>query len=705
MVKISLQSDIKYLPGIGPKRAAILYEMGIYNVYDLLNYVPRRYIDRTNIKKINEIRLNEWVTVVGKVENFGLVKNRKMSGSRFRLIISDETGYLSLVWFKGAQYFQNAFETGEYLAVYGKVDYYNHEKQIAHPEFDRLDDEDDTDFMHTGSIIPLYPTTEALRKKWLDSRGFRRLIKPLLPVTDAIPDPLPEPLRLKKDLMNLSESYREIHFPTNTERLQRALYRFKFDEFFYLELMMAYQKKRVRLQPDGIRFEKVGDKTRQLIEQLPFQLTEGQKQALKEIREDMKSPYPMNRLLQGDVGSGKTVVALLAILMAVENGYQTAFMAPTEILADQHYIVLQEYLWGMDIPVVLLKGGQKKSEREKILSDILDHRASIVVGTHALFQESVKFAQLGLIIIDEQHRFGVMQRAEIRQKAVEAGFNPDVLVMTATPIPRTLAMTVYGDLDVSVIPELPAGRQPIRTAVRDESSRAKIYDFIRKEVSAGHQIYIVYPLIEQSEKLDLKAAVEAYEQLSGKVFPELRLGLLHGRMGSAEKQNIMKAFKDRQTDILVSTTVIEVGVNVPNATVMVIEHADRYGLTQLHQLRGRIGRGAEQSYCILMTDKKDLSEDALKRMTVMTETQDGFKIAEEDLNLRGPGEFFGTRQSGMPELKLAHLIYDRPILIAARQEAFAIIDQDPHLRHPAHVLIREKFIKDYQARFGLGQIG
>lgn len=694
-----------YLKGVGPKKSEALNKYDVFTIWDLLNYFPRRYLDRTGIKKINQVKIGENATIVGIVENFGLVKNRKMKGSRFRLIISDETGYLSLVWFRGASYYQNAFTAGEMLAVFGKIDYYNNEIQIAHPEFDRIDDEGDNRFLHTGAIIPLYPTTEELRSKWLDSRGFRRLIKPLMPVTQSIPEILPKTVTQTNHLLPLPEAYKQIHFPENAELLKAAADRLKFDEFFFLGLMTAYQKQKIKLQPNGIIFEKVGEKTRDLISRLPFELTDSQKNVLREIRQDMKSPHAMNRLLQGDVGSGKTIVALLAIMIAVENGYQTAFMAPTEILAEQHYAVIQDYLWGMNITTVLLKGGQKKAEREKVLEDIRCHQADIVVGTHAVFQETVSFAKLGLIIIDEQHRFGVMQRAEIRQKAVDSGFNPDVLVMTATPIPRTLAMTVYGDLDQSVITELPSGRQPIKTVARDENARRKMYDFIRNEVKNGRQCYIVFPLIDQSEKIDLKAATDAYKNLSEKIFPDLRIGLLHGRIKSAEKDDVMRRFKKHELDIIVSTTVIEVGVNVPNATIMVIEHAERFGLTQLHQLRGRVGRGSEQSYCILMTNEKAMTDESRRRIDVMCRTTDGFNIAEEDLDIRGPGEFFGTRQSGMPELKLAHIIYDRDILIKARKAAFQMISEDPQLRSPEHAGIRKKFMEEYQTKFGLGQIG
>ena len=698
-------TDVKFLPRVGPKRSEALYEAGVFTLWDLLNYFPRRYLDRSHVSPIRDLKIHEPATVVGRVENFSLIKNKKGWGSRFRMILEDETGHIHLVWFQGAQYYENAFERGNILAVYGKVEFYHGELQITHPEFDRLEDEEENNFLHTGAIIPVYPSGEALRKKWFDSRGFRRLIKPLLPMTDELEETLPRAIVEKNKLLSIQATYRQIHFPLSMDNLEKAQERIKFEELFYLQLMMAYRKKKIMMSQKGIVFSKVGENTKALIAKLPFQLTAEQKKVMHEIHADMKSPHCMNRLIQGDVGSGKTVVALLAILIAVENGYQTAFMAPTEILAEQHYYVIQEYLWGMNVHVALLKGGQKKSEREKILHDIQNHQTDIVIGTHAVFQEQVEFKKLGLVVIDEQHRFGVMQRAEIRQKAVAKGLYPDVLVMTATPIPRTLAMAVYGDLDVSIIGELPSGRKPIKTVSRKEDARKKIYEFIRTEVKKGRQCYIVYPLIEESEKSDLKAATEAYEHLSKKIFPDLRLGLLHGKMKSPDKQAVMAKFKNHEIHILVSTTVIEVGVNIPNATIMLIEHAERFGLTQLHQLRGRVGRGAEQSFCVLMTAKNSMTEESSLRIRIMEETDDGFKIAEEDLKLRGPGEFFGTKQSGLPELKMAHILYDQELMKKARDAAFELVKKDPQLRSAEHAPVLKKFMKDYYNKLGLGEVG
>lgn len=699
-----LESEIQYLQGVGPKRAEALREIGIDSVWDLLNYFPRRYIDRRHTARIKDLRVGESATIVGTVENFELVMNRKRYGSRFRLILADDTGHVNLVWFQGARYYERAFEVGEVLAVYGKLDLYGRELQITHPEFDRIETDEREGFLNTGSIISLYPSSEALRKKWLDSRGFRKLIKPALELADQIPETLSDDVIARHSLMSIKDTYRQIHFPSDEASLEKARERIKFEELFYLQLLLAFRKRRIASTEQGIAFEKVANKTRELISKLPFELTDGQKKALKEIREDMHAPRCMNRLLQGDVGSGKTIVALLAMMIAVENDFQAAFMAPTEILAEQHYFVLQEYLWGLNINVALVKGGQKKSEREKILSDILNHQVDIVVGTHAIFQEHVEFSKLGLVVIDEQHRFGVMQRAEIRRKAVIKDIYPDMLVMTATPIPRTLAMAIYGDLDISVINELPSGRRPIRTAARTEEARNKVYEFIRAEAGKGRQCYLVYPLIDESEKMDLKAAKDGYTILSEKIFKDLRVGLLHGKMKSAEKQEVMSRFKNHQLDILVSTTVIEVGVNVPNSTIMLIEHAERFGLTQLHQLRGRVGRGADQSYCILMIGDQ-ASEESQKRTRIMEKTTDGFKIAEEDLKIRGPGEFFGTKQSGVPELKMAHLIHDHALLQTARDTAFEIIDKDPQLRAAGHQVMKKKFLAEYSDKLHLSGIG
>ncbi len=691
------EQPIEKLQGIGCKRAMALQEVGIQTVGDLLYYFPRRYLDRSTVSKIAELRPDQQATVVGRVIGFGLKKGRR---NRFILSVSDGTGYLYCVWFSQLSYWGKIFHIGEWLALSGKVGYY-HGLQMTHPEFDRLGLVGEGDLVHTGKIIPLYSSSEALAKVGLDSRGFRRIISDLLKrYGDHIPEILPVESLERLKLISRSQALCQIHYPSDFNELERAQQRLKFDELFFMEMLVALRRRHHNNVGTGISFERVGEQVKKLVESLPFELTASQKRVLRQIRADMKSPKPMNRLLQGDVGSGKTIVALIAMLIAVENGYQAAMMAPTEILAEQHYLTLRGYLQHLPIEVALLMGGQSRGEREDILQRVANGLVHIVVGTHALIQEGVTFHQLGLVIIDEQHRFGVMQRAELREK----GLNPDVLVMTATPIPRTLAMTVYGDLDISVLDELPANRRPVKTYWRSEGQRAKVYQFVRKQVAEGAQAYIVFPLVEETEKSDLKAATDSYRRMQETFFKSFRLGLLHGRMRPEEKEEVMTAFKNQQLDILVSTTVIEVGVDVPNATLMVIEHAERFGLTQLHQLRGRVGRGEKQSYCILIS-YGELSAEARTRLQTMTQTNNGFEIAEVDLQLRGPGEFFGTKQHGLPEMKIADPSKDIELLRLARDEAFRIIEEDPQLLRQADEGLRRHFIKNYQEKFGLAWIG
>jgi len=695
--KSPLDQPVDKLPSIGPKRAAVLGKVGITTIEDLLYYFPRRYLDRSTMIKIGELREGQEVTVIAKVIRQGVKKGRR---NRFMLIVSDGSGYLTCVWFSKLMYWQHAFKPGEWLALSGKVTEYGG-FQMTHPEFDRLGKEADGEFVHTGKIIPLYPSTEALTKAGFDSRGFRRVLTAITKNRrDAVEETLPAEIIDRHKLASLDKALENIHFPKSFSALQQAEQRLKFDELFFMELMLAYRKRQYGELHGGISFQRVGEKVRSLVDALPFELTEAQKRVLHEIRADMKSNKPMNRLLQGDVGSGKTIVALVTMLIAIENGYQAALMAPTEILAEQHYLTIRRLVETLDVRIVLLIGGQSKGEREQILNEVISGRANIVVGTHALIQESVDFQNLGLVIIDEQHRFGVMQRAVLRGK----GLNPDVLVMTATPIPRTLSLTVYGDLDVSVIDEMPEGRKPIKTYWRTEKSRSKIYQFIRQLVAKGAQAYVVFPLVEESEKLDLKAATDSYEKMQKGFFAEFRLGLLHGRMNSEEKEAVMAAFKKGEVQILVSTTVIEVGVDVPNATLMIVEHAERFGLTQLHQLRGRVGRGPKQSYCILIAYGQ-INAEAKKRLDTMQATNDGFKIAEMDLQLRGPGEFFGTKQHGLPELRIADVVKDIKILYAAREEAFRIVREDPQLLRQEDLGTRHYFVKNYKDKYDLAWVG
>ncbi|MDZ7315698.1 MAG: ATP-dependent DNA helicase RecG [candidate division KSB1 bacterium] len=688
-----LLQPVDRLSSVGPKRAAALAQVGVFTIEELLYYLPRRYLDRTNVTPINQLREDEPATVIGRIIETGIKKGGK---TRFYLVLKDDTGLLVCVWFAGIPIWQRLFAVGEWLAVSGKPSRYGG-LQMVHPEFDRLGRNLEVSPIHTGRIVPVYPSTEGLTDVGLDSRGFRRLMARLVKdFCGDLADPLPAALRARHDLPPLGEALRQVHLPNSFESLQCALRRLKFDELFFLQLLLALRRRRYAVQGGGTAFTHIGEKVKALSAALPFELTEAQKRVLHEIRADLRSSRPMNRLLQGDVGSGKTLVALFAMLMAVDNDCQAAIMAPTEILAEQHYLTLRSLLQGIDVHLALLIGGQKKSERERVIREIADGTAQIVVGTHALIQEHVEFSRLGLVVIDEQHRFGVMQRAALREK----GLQPHLLVMTATPIPRTLTMTLYGDLDVSLLDQLPAGRKPIITRWRDEKSRRKIYEYVRQKVESGEQAYIVFPLVEESEKLDLKAATESYEIMRKTFFQSFSLGLLHGRMSAEEKAQVMDDFKSGRVQILVSTTVIEVGVDVPNATIMVIEHAERFGLSQLHQLRGRVGRGSRQSYCILIA-YGNLSAEARERLETMAATNDGFKIAEKDLQLRGPGDYFGTQQSGMPNLKVADILRDGDLLTCAREEAAALVERDPQLSAPEDLPIRGYFSRKYRNYYQL----
>ena len=696
MPKSQIESPVQYLKGIGPKKAEVLNSVGIKTIEDILYYLPRKYLDRSSFTHINQLQPNTQATVIGKVEALGVRKGRK---NRFQVILKDKTGFLNLIWFANLKYVQSAFEAEDVVIASGEVSFYNG-LQMAHPEFEIISGNGD-ELIHSGGVIPVYPSTARLRKLNLDSRGFRRILKPFLErVEQMVEETLPEPIVTEQRLLPLFLALKNIHFPENLNVAEQARQRLAFDELFYLELMLALRKKRLTDSPEGIAFQKPGSLIKQLLNKLPFKLTEAQRKVLREIANDMLSKKPMNRLLQGDVGSGKTIVALISMMMAVESGYQAAFMAPTEILAEQHYLTIHKLAEELGIKIVLLTSSVPKKDKDIILGQISLGEASLVIGTQALIQEKVKFYRLGLAVIDEQHRFGVMQRALLKQK----GHQPDVLIMTATPIPRTLALTAYGDLDVSVIDQLPPGRKPIETILRDEKTRPEVYRFLDKKISQGRQVYIVYPLIEETEKLDLKAATEAYDKLKKEVFPNRRVGLIHGRIKNTDREAIMQKFRKGEFDILVSTTVIEVGVDVPNSSIMVIEHAERFGLSQLHQLRGRVGRSAEQSYCYLMANYP-LSQDARDRLQALCSSTDGFKIAELDLKLRGPGEFFGTKQHGLPELKVADLIRDLRLLHEARRWAFKIIEEDPFLQREENQLLRTHFLRRYKDKFGLGNIG
>ncbi len=687
---------VQYLKGVGPKKAAVLAENGVHTVLDLLYRLPRKYLDRSHIAPINQLTPELPATVVGQVVSTGVLKGRK---SRFEAVVSDGTGYISLLWFSGINWVKKNLHKGVTVSASGRITYF-HSLQIVHPEYEILEDEDDDDLLHTGRVIPLYPSGEELKRIYLDSRGMRRLIKPLTDVlVHADIDFFDQEFREQHHLPSLEWALRYAHFPETLEDAERARLRLAFDELFFLQLSLAYTKRVVKTRVKSRVCSPPGKIIRSLGKTLPFQLTTAQKRVLHEISDDMCAEQPMYRLLQGDVGSGKTIVALFAMLLAVEAGRQAALMVPTEILAEQHGRTIRKLLAGVPVEIAVITGSLGPKEKDEAWARIKSGAVQLVIGTHALFSRGRTFADLGLAVVDEQHRFGVSQRAQLLQK----GDQPDVLVMTATPIPRTLALTLYGDLDISIIDEMPPQKGTIQTVWRTEDARDKMYEFIRETTAAGRQVYVVYPLVDESEKLDLKAASAGYEQLAAH-FAERRVGLVHGQLKPDERAEVMTRFFNREVDILVSTTVIEVGVDAPDAGVMVIENAERFGLSQLHQLRGRIGRGPGKSVCVLMVGGT-LSEIARSRIEALCQYLDGFRIAEIDLELRGPGEFFGTRQHGLPELKIAHPARDAVMIPTARAAAFAVAESDPALKKPAHHRLREEFKRRYGKRFNWFQIG
>ncbi len=693
-----LGDSVQFLKGVGPKKAKALNEEGIRTVEDLLYFIPRKYLDRSTITPINELSVNSRATVLGQVEAYGMkYGSRWRRKNRYQVIIKDKTGVLTLIWFEGIRYIKGKFKEGDTVVASGMVKFYDG-LQIPHPEFEIISQKGE-ELVHTGRVIPIYPSTANLKKLHLDSRGMRNILKPFLD-RYYVKETLPQNMISFLNLLPLDKALKNIHFPDSVETADKARQRLAFDELFYLELMLGLRKKRRSQSEKGILFNPPGKLIRGLLKQLSFELTDAQKRVLREIVNDMASPKRMNRLLQGDVGSGKTIVALVAILLAVENYHQAAVMAPTEILAEQHYLTIHNLLESLGVKTVLLTGSVSGTQRKDILKEIENGQAKVIIGTHALIQEGVSFYRLGLAVIDEQHRFGVMQRARLKAK----GFSPDVLVMTATPIPRTLALTVYGDLDVSVIDQMPPGRKKIKTTLSDENSSNHLYSFLEEEFKKGGQAYIVYPLVEESEKMDLKAATESFGHLQNEIFPHRRMALLHGRIKSESREKVMQDFRKGKFDVLVCTTVIEVGLDVPNATVMVIEHAERFGLSQLHQLRGRIGRGPDQSYCFLKAEPP-LSDVSKKRLEVLCSSNDGFKIAEWDLKLRGPGEFFGTRQHGLPELKIADITKDVKLLYQAREWAFRIIEEDPQLTKKENSGLRNDFLRKYKERHKLMDVG
>lgn len=674
--------DIKYLPGVGPQRAELLdKELNIHSFRDLLYYFPYKYVDRSRLYYIHEIDGNmPYIQLRGEVLSFETVGE----GRQRRLVghFSDGTGVVDLVWFQGLKFVMGKYKAHETYVVFGKPTVFNGRINIAHPD---IDPADELTLSNMG-LQPYYNTTERMKRFNLTSHTLEKLIKNLLQAIEReeIGETLSTRLIIAEKLMPLKEALVNIHFPQNPEQLRRAQYRLKYEELFYVQLNILRYAKERRYKFRGIVFERVGEIFNTFYKQhLPFELTGAQKRVIKEMRRDMGSGRQMNRLLQGDVGSGKTLVALMAMLICLDNGHQACMMAPTEILANQHYETIRQFLQGMDVRVELLTGSIKGKRREAILRDLLTGKVHILIGTHAVIEDTVNFSSLGLVVIDEQHRFGVAQRAKLWAKNVHP---PHVLVMTATPIPRTLAMTLYGDLDVSVIDELPPGRKPIQTFHQFDNRRPLLYEFIRKQIQAGRQVYMVYPLIEESEKIDIKNLEEGYEHVC-EAFPEYKVSKVHGKMRAADKEEEMQRFLRNETQIMVATTVIEVGVNVPNASVMVIENAERFGLSQLHQLRGRVGRGADQSYCILVTGYK-LTEDTRKRIEIMVETNDGFEIAEADLKLRGPGDLEGTQQSGVAfDLKIADIARDGQLLTHVRHVANRLIEEDPNATNPDNAII------------------
>jgi ATP-dependent DNA helicase RecG len=698
---LDIATPLKYLKGVGPARAEVLESKGLFTVEDLLSYAPFRYEDRSNVKRIADLAPGEMATVMAEVETAKLAGFRRRNLGLFEAIFTDGSGQRLLgKWFHGG-YLADKLQPGLRLALYGKVelDTYTGDLLIMHPEFEAISSEDDADAaLHTGRVVPVY---EAAGK--ISARTFRTLLARALDNLEPVADSLPSFLRQRLRLPDRWTALRHLHFPPEGEDLRLlnsfrspAQFRLILEEFFWLECGLELKRAKARLE-EGIAFE-LNDRVRNRIrEMLPFKPTGAQKRVLGEIAADMNAAHPMHRLLQGDVGSGKTLVAAEAAIIAIENGYQVAVLAPTEILASQHHIYFRNLFQKLGYTVVLLTGSNTAREKTQLKKLLTAGLAQVAVGTHALLEEDVEFARLGLAIVDEQHRFGVMQRLGLMRK----GRTPDVLVMTATPIPRTLALTLYGDLDVSVIDELPPGRRPIVTKHVNADRIESVYSFLKKQVDAGRQAYVVYPVIEESETQAMKAAEKMHDHLSRVVFPTLAVGLLHGRMKPDDKEEVMLRFKRGELKILVSTTVIEVGVDVANATVMVIEQAERFGLAQLHQLRGRVGRGAEQSYCVLVTDK--MNDAARDRIRTLVDSTDGFHIAEMDLKLRGPGEFFGTKQSGLPALRIASILRDQEILELARREAAAFIAHPPseeELRR-AVAYVREH----WQRRYGLVQVG
>lgn len=683
-----LQTPIEFLKGVGPSRGDLLRkELGIQVYADLLQHYPNRYIDRTRYYKINELRNQPAeVQLIGKIIHIKTVEQKR--GKRLVATFTDDTGKMELVWFQGHKWIRESLQLNVPLVIFGKSAIFNNLPTMSHPEIELFTEHQKS---LRSAMQPVYPSTEALSNRGVSSRVVSKMVQQLFTETQNLfAETLPTYLISQLGLMPKNEALFNIHFPTSSEKLQKAQFRLKFEELFFIQLQLITKNLIRKQKIKGHPFTQVGAYFNSFFQDhLPFELTEAQKRVLKEIRNDMRQSAQMNRLLQGDVGSGKTIVAFMSMLLALDNGFQSCLMAPTEILANQHFFGLSDLAKDLNINIKILTGSTKTSERKIIHKDLEDGSLNILIGTHALLEDKVIFKNLGLAIIDEQHRFGVEQRSKLWKKNT---IPPHVLVMTATPIPRTLAMSLYGDLDISIIDELPPGRKPIQTVHRFDSNRLKVWKFIRDEIEKGRQIYIVYPLIQESEKMDFKDLMDGYESIARDFpLPKYAVSIVHGKMKAAEKDAEMKRFSEGKTNIMVATTVIEVGVNIPNASVMIIESAERFGLSQLHQLRGRVGRGAEQSYCILMTSFK-LSSDSKTRMDTMCATNDGFEIAEVDLKLRGPGDLMGTQQSGVLQLQIADLVRDKDILLLARHEAMKLLKSDAAMEKPEHNSLRTAFM-------------
>ena len=700
--KKPLDTSIQYIKGVGPRISEMLGKKGIQTIGDALYFLPRKYEDRRSIKKVADCIPNRTEIVRGRISMINVVPYRRGRKRVFEIGVSDDTGMIVAKWFHfNDRYMRQKFKKDQQVILTGEIKRYNLQKEVHHPEMEIIDPDEEKSW-EFKKIVPIYSETEGLYQKTM-----RRIMKKVVDEhAFSLVEGIPESIRGRLQLIPLGEAVRSVHFPADDASIVSLINgssvahrRLIFDEFFFLELGLAMRKRKVGLE-SGNAHSLTDKYAKQLKSILPFDLTDAQKRVVKEIMDDLKKPHPMNRLLQGDVGSGKTIVALIASLIVIENGYQAAFMAPTEILAEQHFKTIAPLAEQLGLRLVLLTSSVKGSSRTGICREIAEGKVDIIIGTHAIIQESVQFNKLGLAIIDEQHRFGVMQRAMLKKK----GVTPDVLVMTATPIPRTLGLTVYGDLDSSVIDQMPPGRIPIKTKLYHERSRESVYQKIAREVDNQKQVFIVYPLIEESEKMDLMNATQMAEHLQKDVFSRYTVGLLHGRVDGKDKERIMSDFQAKKIDILVSTTVVEVGIDVPNASLMVIEHAERFGLSQLHQLRGRVGRSDYPSQCILLAQYSK-SDDARRRLKIMEETTDGFKVAEEDFAIRGPGEFLGTRQSGIPDFRIANLIKDVKILSEARQEAFRLIEKDPDLSLQEHSVTKSVLQERWKGRLELASIG